>query len=262
MNKKYRNTFSILIIVMFVAFGLLFLGDKKTELPNTDMNTNDVQQENKDTAHNQLEVEVIEDDINEKFFKTLDDTQLINDHVYSYIDIENTKVSFPILQHPSDDSYYLRRDIERNDHSAGVIYSESINNSDYSDKLTILYGHDNDREEMFANLRSYYDSEYINDNKIIDIYLDDKKLEYEIFASVVYDDRYIPYKYDFSNTQSVQAFVNSLNDFDDRKDSNILEQIELQDDDKLLVLSTCYKFDSSKRFLVVSKLKNTIIKNS
>ena len=38
----------------------------------------------------------------------------VNQDVYAWLDIPGTEISYPVVQHPEVDEYYLRRDLEGN----------------------------------------------------------------------------------------------------------------------------------------------------
>ena len=180
----------------------------------------------------------------------------INSHIIGQIDILNADISFPIVQHPTDDSYYLRRDINQNDSNSGVIYIENWNNLLFNDINTVIYGHNNDRKEFFGKLQVYYDNDYVDANKDIVIYTPGATLEYEIIGKTIYDDRHIPYTFDSNDLKEVNEFISSANN-----ENSYFPNFELlKEDDKIITLSTCYgdwlSQVPTERFLVIAKLKN------
>ena len=50
-----------------------------------------------------------------------------NPHIYAWINIENANVDYPILQHETDDSYYLNYNLDGTKGYPGCIYTEKIN---------------------------------------------------------------------------------------------------------------------------------------
>lgn len=179
-----------------------------------------------------------------------------NPDVYAWICIPNTKVDYPVLQSPTNDSYYLRRDINGEYLLAGSIMSEhTYNKTDFTDPVTVIYGHSMQSGEMFGSLQPNYSSEKgLEDYKIIEIYLPDKKLEYEVFAAVPYDMRHILYNYDFTNPRIFSSFFKSIMSIRSFN-ANIKQEEKPKYGDKVLILSTCLKGDRTKRYLVMAKLK-------
>lgn len=179
-----------------------------------------------------------------------------NSDVYAWISIPGTNIDYPVVQSPTNDSYYLRRDVTGQYLSAGSIMSEhTYNGTDFEDPVTILYGHCMKSGAMFGKMQSYYSSENgLEDYKTIEIYLPDKKLEYEVFAAVPYDMRHILYNYDFTDARIFSAFFKSIVSIRSFN-ANVNVSEKPRYGDKVLILSTCLKGDSAKRYLVMAKLK-------
>lgn len=179
-----------------------------------------------------------------------------NSDVYAWISIPGTNIDYPVLQSPTSDAYYLRRDVNGDYLSAGSIMSEhSYNGTDFEDPVTVIYGHCMKSGAMFGNMQTYYSSENGLENyKTIEIYLADKKLEYEVFAAVPYDMRHILYNYDFTNPRIFNSFFKSIVSIRSFN-ANINADEKPKYGDNVLILSTCLKGDSTKRYLVMAKLK-------
>lgn len=179
-----------------------------------------------------------------------------NPDVYAWLNIPNTNIDYPVVQNSENDSYYLRRDLNGQYSSSGSILSEhAYNGRDFNDPVTVLYGHCMKSGAMFGNLQNYYSSENGPENyKLIEIYLPDKKLEYEVFAAVPYDTRHILYNYDFSNPRVFTSFFKSILSIRSFN-ANIINAEKPNSEDKVLILSTCLKGDGTKRYLVMAKLK-------
>lgn len=64
-----------------------------------------------------------------------------NSDVYAWIYVPGTNVDYPVLQHPTDDAYYLEHNMDGSKGLPGCIYSESVNTKDFTDPNTVLYGH-------------------------------------------------------------------------------------------------------------------------
>jgi len=179
-----------------------------------------------------------------------------NGDVYAWISIPGTNIDYPVLQSPTNDSYYLRRDENGNYLNSGSIMSEhTYNGTDFEDSVTILYGHCMKSGAMFGNLQAYYSSENgLDSYNIIEIYLPDRKLEYEVFAAVPYDKRHILYNYDFTNSRIFSSFFKSILSIRSFG-ANVNADEKPTSGDNVLILSTCLKGDITKRYLVMAKLK-------
>lgn len=84
-----------------------------------------------------------------------------NPEIYAWIRISDTSVDYPILQRPEDDGYYLDHTVDGAEGLPGSIYTESLNKQDFSDKNTVIYGHNMKDETMFGSLKYYMDPTYM-----------------------------------------------------------------------------------------------------
>ena len=105
-----------------------------------------------------------------------------NSDVKGWIYIEDTEISYPILQGPNN-QYYLYRAYNKQYLGAGSIFLESLNSPDFTDSHTIIFGHNMHNGSMFGQLDKFFDEEYRNDHSHVYIKLPDGTWNvYEIFA--------------------------------------------------------------------------------
>ncbi|MCD8068329.1 MAG: class B sortase [Lachnospiraceae bacterium] len=180
--------------------------------------------------------------------------QEINEDVYAWIDIPGTEISYPILQHPTDEEYYLKRDIEGNYDSNGSIFSQaSYNTNDMTDPVTVFYGHNMKSGAMFGNLEeTYSDAEKFAEYNEIVIYLPEEELHYQIFAAVPYSNIHILDYYNMNNENRFETFIDTI--WSARGFGvNLDESVDVSWGDRIIVLSTCQS-GGSTRYLVLAKL--------
>lgn len=180
----------------------------------------------------------------------------INTDIYAWIEVPGTDVSYPVVQHPTSDAYYLNYTIEGKYGLPGSIYTEpSVNAKDFSDFNTIIYGHNMWSRTMFSSLLDYRDAAFLEENREILIYTPDAEYHYTIFAAVIYSDAYIPYYYDSETEAGRQAFLDSIGDTRDMN-NHILTDVEVTPDSHVLTLSTCTGPNgrSDQRYLVIAVL--------
>ena len=175
----------------------------------------------------------------------------VNEHVYAWIDIEDTNIHYPIVQHPSDDLYYLEHTIEGVKGYPGSIYTEGMNAKDFSDFNTLIYGHDMRDGSMFKHLHKFADPEFFNSHETVTIYTETAIKTYRVFAAIVYDNRHIMYTYDNDNVEDRKAFIQSL--YDARSMKNLFrEGMTIDENSKLITMSTCITGQPDKRYIVVA----------
>lgn len=171
-----------------------------------------------------------------------------NMDIYAYIYIPGTNVDYPVLQHPSDDSFYLNHNVDMSKGYPGTIYTEKCNQTDFSDPVTLMYGHNMLNGSMFATLHNFEDPDFFDSNRHVFIYTPFETIVYEIFAAVTYSDEHIMKSYDFEKEEEFTRFLENVRSTRDLN-AHFMEDIEVTCKDNVLVMSTCCS-DSDKRFIV------------
>lgn len=173
-----------------------------------------------------------------------------NKDIYSWIYIPNTNVDYPIVQPAKNesDAFYLNRNVKKKYEFAGSIYSEKQTARDFSDPVTLIYGHNMLNGSMFASLHKFEDKDFFNKNKYIYIYMPYHKLTYKIYAAYVYDDRHILNCFDFTNDKVLKEYFNyTLNPDSLTKNTR---KVKLDLNSKIITLSTCTNGAENTRYLV------------
>ena len=162
----------------------------------------------------------------------------INPDVYSWITVPDTNIDYPVAQSDYDDNFYLSHDVYKNYSFPGTIYSQSCNKKDYSDRVTVLYGHNMLNGSMFANEYMFMDKAFFDSHPYFYVYTADRKLTYEVVSVFEYDDRHIMNSFDFSDDKVFQDWIDAT--LNPRSlYCNVREGVKLDLNSKLLVLSTC-----------------------
>lgn len=174
--------------------------------------------------------------------------------MYAWIEIPDTEISFPVVQHPTKDDYYLNHSSRKWLSIYGAIYTERANAKDFSDPVTVVYGHSSYIGKMFGPLEdNYTDREFFDEHRTVKVYLPDRELTYEIFAAVPYGQAHILKNYDFAYRFGFNAFIDNIMSVR-ALNANVDRQLEPVFGDKVLVLSTCLRRTNAKqRYLVLAK---------
>ena len=181
-----------------------------------------------------------------------DSLQEQNADIYAWIRIPGTVIDYPIVQHESDDSYYLNRTVERKEGLPGSIYTEPLNGKDFRDRNTLIYGHNMKNGSMFGDLSLYQDSDYMKEHGQMFIYTPEHIYTYQIFGAVTYDNRHILYAFDFSAEAGMQKYLDSIRSVRNMA-SYIDDEVDVSSADRIVTLSTCTG-DKARRFLVEAVL--------
>lgn len=182
----------------------------------------------------------------------------VNPEIYAWISIPDTEVSYPIVQSTDDNNFYVRRSEAGVYYSGGCIYTENYNSRDFSDRLTVIYGHNLRSGRMFAEVNSFSDADFFKEHRYIYIFLPDKAMVYEIFAAVPYMNRHLLANDDINDRQVYDSlFDDILSTLDTR--ANFLSGVKPDfDSDKIIALSTCLQGNNRQRFLVFGRLTEEI----
>lgn len=179
----------------------------------------------------------------------------INPDIVGWLEISGTEISYPILRSAQDDTFYLNHDWRKEPASEGAIFLEgAYNGSDFTDPVTVIYGHRRRDGTMFGSLQEIYsDPKSLQEHAGIVIYLEDRALHYQVFAAVPYDNRHILWNYDFSSKRIASAFFQSIYSIQ-AIGANFDQQAYSRNTGHVLILSTCLYGDKNQRFLVMAKL--------
>lgn len=181
-----------------------------------------------------------------------------NDEIYAWIKIDDTKVNYPIAQHSSEDeSFYLTHSaMDKSYIKSGAIYTETCNKKDFSDPVTLVYGHNNYGDSMFTTLHKFEDKDFFDRHEFVYIYTPARKLTYKIISAFQYDDRHIMNTNNFSDATVLSEFQQMLLN-PESKNKNVRNNMdEMNESSKIMVLSTCITGDKSSRYLVCCLLVN------
>ena len=175
---------------------------------------------------------------------------------YAWIRIPETQIDYPVCQMvEGDQSFYLNHRADKVAEFAGAIYSENYNTRDFTDPVTVLYGHDMSNGSMFQNLHFYEDRAFFEKNREVIIYMPDKVLHYRIFAAYNTNDDHLLLNNDcFRDPGVFELFLQDI--MAQRSMSGFVDQnTQLSVNSRILTLSTCNAYDD-QRYLVQCLLTN------
>ncbi|EOS34411.1 SrtB family sortase [Lachnospiraceae bacterium M18-1] len=178
----------------------------------------------------------------------------VNPDAYAFIEIPGTQVNYPVMQSSTqEEDYYLNVTFEGVAALPGSIYSRMVNAKDFSDPITVIYGHDMLDGSYFGDLKNYIDRNFFDTYRDMYIYLPERQLHYQIIAEVVYGDMLISDSHDLKIPESVITFVDELKGIQEAQ-NQYAEDMTVTSEDRLVALSTCIGDRPSNRRLVVAKL--------
>lgn len=177
----------------------------------------------------------------------------MNPDMVGWLQIEDTRINYPVMQTPDREDYYLYRDFYGASSGHGCLYAEeSCDIGAPSDNITV-YGHNMKDGSMFGDLMDYQRKAFWQAHPTIFFNTLTEYRSYEIFAvfiTTANQGQGFSY-HQFVDAQSEDEFYNYVNQ---------CKTLSLYDTgitpaygDKLLTLSTCEYTRENGRLVVVAR---------
>ena len=257
--KKWVLIVIIIILGFTASFNILRLLDWNKDNTKTNDNINKI---------SNTKTEEIKDNENTELISTPDDkesdywyyitfplikvdfTELIkkNEDTVGWINVNNTNINYPVVQ-STDNNYYLTHSYDKKENEAGWVFLDYRNNKDFTSKNNIIYAHSRLDKTMFGSLSKVLKQSWYKDksNHIIRLSTPTEDSLWQIFSVyVIKEETY----YITTSWSSDTEYLNFLNTIKERSKYNF--NTELNTDDKILTLSTCYS--DTERTVVHAKL--------
>ena len=162
-----------------------------------------------------------------------------NPDCLGWVYIENTDISYPIIQ-GTDNDKYKSCDYNGDVNKSGSIFLDYRSVPDFSDVNSIVYGHNMKDGSMFGSLRKYRDLPgYYKDHEYFQIITGDRKFRYHI---VEFMD--VPVNYELYNYVGDKAALLIQNSESVERKSYLNYDIILNSNSRVVTLSTCTPKDT------------------
>ena len=259
-RKKRKWTFILIISLIIAAFCIvqIFLWNKDNNKVNEiteDINSEKiVKEERTDTAENINPPENKDDDYwnyikMDMMSVNFDELKNKNSDTVGFIKVNGTNVNYPIVQ-TTDNSFYLKHAFDKSKNSAGWVFADYRNNMVNFDKNTVIYGHSRSNQTVFGSLKKVTNKSWYGnkDNHIIKLSTPKENTLWQIVSiyTIKPESYYITTK--FSDSQ-FKTFIKTIKDR-----SQIDFSGALNENDKILTLSTCEDVAGTTRLVIHAKL--------
>lgn len=246
-TEKKSNNFNIVVtIIQIISIILIFYSGIeiynwykenkenariKEELKNviTEINTEEVKptkiSEEKSLNANEFEID-------------FEELKKINSDTVGWLKVNNTQIEYSVVKGRNND-YYLTHSFNKSNNSAGWIFADYRNKIDGTDRNIIIYGHNRADKSMFGTMQDIIKEEWYNNenNKTIVFITQQGKYNYEIFSIYVVKDESYFMQTNFTD-ESFKKFIQTV------KNRSIKDfEVEVDENDKILTLATCYGND-------------------
>ena len=157
-----------------------------------------------------------------------------------WIYIPDTNINYPIMQ-GKDNDFYLTHGTDGRSLKCGCIELDFRCENRFQNNFNILYGHNMKNGSMFANVCRFKERSYYDNHPYGWVFTSDAVYRLDFFSVAVtdwHDEIYNGYR-------EVSEWIPRLKEI-----SRIYENMELTEQDRLVLLSTCsYEFDNARTVL-------------
>ena len=172
--------------------------------------------------------------------------------IIGWLALPDTAINYPVTQ-ADDNEYYLHHLYDGTYNKTGCLFADYENQENFSDRNTIIYGHNMRDGSMFATLNEYDEQSYYDGHPQMYLVTPDGGYVVEIFTAFVSKPSESgsdtsPWRLSFKDDG---AYTTWLSEMAGR--SVIETDVTVTSSDKVLTLSTCTPGGAS-RFIVMGKL--------
>lgn len=170
----------------------------------------------------------------------------INADIVGWIYFEEPSViNYPIVK-SHDNQEYLTQTFEKKKNSSGALFVDMRNSACFTDKNTVIHGHNMKNGSMFGKLRKYKDENFCKEHPYFYIYTPDgKESRYQIFSTTIVTDVSDSYTISFYNDEEYGKYIEKI-----VGRSRYKTNAEVTTDSQILSLSTCTNVEEDQRLLI------------
>ena len=235
-KSKAKFLRALLILILIICLIIL-----KKQLTNKEDNNPVINNIHKDNS-------MLQNSTDTERMKLLKELQKENSDIVAWIEIQDSKINYPVLQ-GEDNDYYMTHTYKKEYSKDGSLFLDKSYDWEKPSTNLLIYGHNNrGSKEMFADLIKYENEEYYNNHKIIRFTTAKEDAEYEIIAvfksRVYYQNETDVFRYYyFINAENEEQF----NDFVKKSKEASLYNIEAIAKYRRSVIDTFDLFVSYRR---------------
>ena len=176
--------------------------------------------------------------------------------IIAWLTLPDTAVNYPVTQ-AEDNDYYLRHLYDGTYNKAGCLFADYENKKDFSDRNTIIYGHNMRDGSMFASLNEYKEQSYYDSHPQMYLVTPDGGYLCDIFAAFEAKPKESgsdtsPWRMEWKDDGAYTTWLSAM------ADRSVVEtDVTVTSSDKVLTLSTCTPGGAS-RFIVMGKLTEVV----
>ena len=180
---------------------------------------------------------------------TIDFNSLLekNKDIVGWIYCQDTPINYPVAQ-AENNEYYLRRDLNGKYLVSGTVFVDHRNGIIGEDSNYILYGHNMKDGTMFSSLSKYKEQSYYDKHPILYYLTPTADYKIELYAGIVFKRDALIYVPNPDETE-FSTFLHKA-----KSNSTFNSDIEINENDMLITLSTCSYEYNNARYIVIGKI--------
>ena len=172
--------------------------------------------------------------------------------IIGWLTLPDTVINYPVTQ-ADDNEYYLHHLYDGTYNKVGCLFADYENKADFSDRNTIIYGHNIRDGSMFAALNEYDEQSYFDTHKQMYLVTPEGGYLCEVFAAFVAKPSESgsdtsPWRLSWKDDGAYTTWLTAM-----AERSVVETDVTVTSSDKVLTLSTCTPGGAS-RFIVMAKL--------
>lgn len=257
-RRKKSKVWSLIFVVALVVFlycayqiGLYIWGNYATQKEYTEVETDFVQiKPEESVAPNEPKPGQKAKEVKKptKLQVDFDKLTVVNQDIVAWIYFPNAKISYPIM-YTTDNNYYLTHTYKKTVMRAGSIFIDYQNIGDFSEKNTIIYGHNMKDGSMFGKLKNYNEKSFADNNQCFYILTKDKIYRCDVFSTYLTPADSKTYTYQFGSKKSYTEYLEMV-----KKQAKFPSDEQVTEQDNIVTLSTCTGISHDYRQVVHGKL--------
>ncbi|MBR4888643.1 MAG: class B sortase [Clostridia bacterium] len=173
--------------------------------------------------------------------------QAQNPDIVAWIYCEGTPIHYPVVQ-GEDNQYYLHRLTDGSYNANGTIFMDFRNERDFSDRNTLIYGHNMTNDAMFGCLSNYKEQAFYDEHPQMWILTADVAYRVDLVAGFVTASDSDDYSF-FGSEDELQAHLEEA-----VGKSTFVSNVDLAGVERIVTLSTCTYEYNTARYVVVGSL--------
>jgi sortase B len=170
--------------------------------------------------------------------------QTINSDAVAWLCSPNTVIDYPVMK-AKDYNEYLRHLPDGTYNVNGSLFIDYNNAPDFTDQLTVIYGHHMKTGQMFGSLKGYKGQAYFKEHPYMYLYTDQRDYQIDlIYGCVIGTNEWREKAFMYEdNLDSLMAYASYNTTF--------TSEVQYTPGDRIVAMSTCsYEFDGARYILL------------